>query len=142
FSGYDFAADVGALLHEGGGEAALFQGWAQIAADARSPGDWLIDARRTLLQRHFGAERNALLDVLARLATHGPSGWSRAALAKALDALVAHYPTYRSYVEDGTRQAEDQVWFDRARRAAERGDGRRSEEHTAELQSRENLVCR
>lgn len=123
-TGYDFAADVGALLHEGGGEAALFQGWAQIAADARSPGDWLIDARRTLLQRHFGAERNALLDVLARLATHGPSGWTRAALAKALDALVAHYPTYRSYVEDGTRQAEDQVWFDRARRAAERGDGR------------------
>lgn len=123
-TGYDFAADVAALMHDAAGEDVLFQGWTQIAADDRPAHAWLVEARRTLLERNFGAERNALLNTLMRLAAQsGQPGWSRGAMARALDALLWHYPTYRSYVEAGPRQGADQRWFDMARQAAARGAG-------------------
>ena len=115
-TGYDFAADVGALLHDGAGESRLFSGWCRIAADDRPPHEWVTQARRELLSRHFAAERNRLLDVLMRRARSdgGAHVWNRQAIGQELDALLWHFPTYRSYVEEGSRAVTDQFWFDRA----------------------------
>ncbi len=120
-TGYDFAADAGALLHDAAGEPCMFAGWAALAADDRKPGAWVVDARRQLLERHFAAERDGLLDALAGLAQRDPDtrDWTRPAVGRALDALLCHFPTYRTYVEDGPRVASDQRWFDQARRGAE-----------------------
>lgn len=120
-TGYDFAADVGALLHDAAGEPCLFAGWAEVAADDRRPAAWVLDARRRLLERHFAAEREALLDVLARTAGHDPAtrDWTRPAVGRALDTLLHHFPVYRTYVEGGPRVAGDQRWFDHALRGAE-----------------------
>ncbi|HLT99718.1 MAG TPA: malto-oligosyltrehalose synthase [Burkholderiaceae bacterium] len=111
-TGYDFAADVGALLHDAAGEAALTSLWADISGDARPAKGWLLEARQEMLDRHFIAERRALLRALQ--AQEG----SDTDLEPALDALLRHFPTYRSYVEEGTRSASDQVWFDQAREGA------------------------
>lgn len=120
-TGYDFAADVGALLHDGGGESCLFAGWSQIAGDDRPPREWVVQARRQMLERHFVAERDALLDVLARMASANVTtrDWTRAATGRALAALLCHFPVYRSYVEDDARAPADQRWFDEALRGAE-----------------------
>lgn len=110
-TGYDFAADVGALLHDGGGAPRMFHAWAEFSGDARPPGVWLAEARQEMLDRHFIAERGGLLDALGR-----PQG-----LGRVLDALLRHYPTYRSYVEEEPRAASDQYWFDQALWGAEAG---------------------
>lgn len=117
-TGYDFAADVGALQHDAGGAPKLFQGWSQIAQDDRPAAAWLTEARSELLSRHFPAERNAMLNVLVRLGEGGPPGWTRGAIGRALDALLSHYPVYRSYVDTGARDPADQAWFDEAMQGA------------------------
>ena len=128
-SGYDFMADVGALLHDEGGEACLREGWSRIANDARPPQAWLVEARREMLERHFAAERGRLLDALMSLAQNdiATRDWTRQAIGRVLDSLLCHFPTYRSYVEDTARTSIDQEWFDRALKgaavAAEEDDG-------------------
>lgn len=119
-TGYDFCADVGALLHDAAGEIPLFAGWARIADDRRPVQEWLVGARRELLGRHFSAERGRLLDALAGLAGQDAAtrDWTRPAIGRVLDAVLCHYPVYRSYVEDEPRCAADQRWFDQALRGA------------------------
>lgn len=132
-TGYDFASDVGGLLHDGEGAARLAAGWSEIAGDGRRPEEWLVQARRQMLERHFVAERDALLDVLARIAQADVTtrDWTRPALGRALDALLCRFPVYRSYVEGGPRTPADQVWFDHAVRGAQadtqRDDGLHAE---------------
>src|SRR5690606_41987793 len=53
-----------------------------------------------------------------------------------LDALAGEFPTPGGFIDTGAETRGLRMRHDR-----ERGD-RRSEEHTSELQSRENLVCR
>ncbi|MFA5665238.1 malto-oligosyltrehalose synthase, partial [Castellaniella sp.] len=129
-TGYDFAGDVGALQHAVQGERRLFAAWAGIAADRRPVEAWLSEARQELLDRHFVAERQRLLDALLLLAAENagsetaPQGKAhrfapQSPLGHVLDALLRHYPTYRSYVEDGPRTVVDQYWFDRALKKAE-----------------------
>lgn len=119
-TGYDFMSDAAAVLHDGRGEAVLTDGWMQIAKDDRPAEEWVVAARKQMLERHFAAERNALLDALVRLAgeTVDTRDWTRAAIGRVLDALLRHFPTYRSYVEDGRRTEQDQPWFDKAVRGA------------------------
>lgn len=121
-TGYDFAADVGGLLHAETGATALTERWNEVAGDTRPPEAWLVEARQLLLERHFVAERRALLNVLCRIAggeQDSQQSWSREHMGQALDALLRHYPVYRSYVEDGVRHENDQHWFDVAMRAAQ-----------------------
>ncbi len=114
-TGYDFAAEVGGLLHDASGEAPLSSAWAEISGDARPAKAWLLEARQEMLDRHFIAERRALLEALGALAADEDASDT---VEPAVDALLRHFPTYRSYVEEGARAANDQVWFDRAREAA------------------------
>ncbi|NYT22364.1 malto-oligosyltrehalose synthase [Alcaligenaceae bacterium] len=124
-TGYDFAGDVGALQHDGRGESPLFAAWARLAGDGRPARAWRLEARQEMLDRHFIAERNALLDALLRRAradaaagVRGPLDTPRVPerlpVGRALDALLRHFPTYRSYVEEGPRTAADRFWFGQA----------------------------
>lgn len=118
-SGYDFAADVGGLLHDGAGEAPLSAAWTEICRNPQPPHAWLLEARGEMLARHFIAEREGLLAALRRLPIPAGEGQlDDSALTRAVDALLRHYPTYRSYVEEGTRALHDQYWFDRALQGA------------------------
>ena len=123
-TGYDFMADVGGLLDAESGAVALSRLWAQVSGDDRPAAAWLVEARQTLLDRHFVAERRALLEELYRL-FQGSSdtgertvAWTREQLGESLDALLRHFPVYRTYVEGEERHEPDQVWFDKALSAA------------------------
>ena len=130
-TGYDFAADVGALLHDGDGEEGLSAAWSSVSGDTRPPRAWLLQARQEMLDRHFLAERTALLQALRQLWSNNQASATKqreeegvglldagaqeeGVLERALDALLRHYPVYRSYVEDGPRTASDQHWFDQS----------------------------
>ncbi len=120
-TGYDFAADVGALLHDGDGLSALAGAWARVSGDDRPPEAWLREARQELLDRHFVAERETLFQLLRAAAQQDAEArdWATRELSAVLDALLCCFPTYRSYVEDAARAETDQAWFDRALRCAQ-----------------------
>ncbi|MGY6272238.1 malto-oligosyltrehalose synthase [Achromobacter denitrificans] len=108
-TGYDFMDQVGALLHAPAAEAPLRAFWQALSGDARSPGAQLEAARRRMLARHFPAERLALARVLAGIARQDPHtrDWSANAIDRALSALLAAFPVYRTYAEDGGRGEAD-----------------------------------
>lgn len=118
-TGYDFAADVGALLHDGAGEAPLSAAWTEVCRDVRPPHAWLLEARAEMLDRHFVAERERLYAALRRVPIpEGELRLDESVIVRAVDALLRHYPTYRSYVEEGARTGGDQYWFDQALQGA------------------------
>lgn len=119
-SGYDFMDQVGAFLHDAQGEAPLDQHWAALAPDSLSVTEHVQQARALMLQRHFVAERSALLRCLEALATALPAtrDLTPAAIAQALDAFLVHFPVYRTYADTQGRHATDRVYVSRALEAA------------------------
>ena len=118
-TGYDFMDQVGALLHDPQAEAPLRAFWQMLTGDLRTPQRQLEAARTRMLQRHFSAERLALVRCLERLARHDrrTRDWSAPAMDRVLSAWLAAFPVYRTYAEDGGRSDADR---DRCDAAAQR----------------------
>ena len=98
-SGYDFMDEVSALLHDGSGESALRHFWSAVSS---RPADFAEEeeaARRDVLDRSFGAQLDALIGSLHRIAVMRleTRDITRGAIRRALVALLAHFPVYRSY---------------------------------------------
>lgn len=126
-TGYDFMDQVGALLHAPEAQAQLERCWVALSGDPRDATAQLRDARHRMLARHFPAERQALVRALTRIARFDlrTRDWTSPAIDRVLTALLAAFPVYRSYAEDGGRSAADAHWcrvaLDQAREAL--GDG-------------------
>jgi len=108
-TGYDFMDQVGALLHDPQAEAPLRAFWQMLTGDLRTPQRQLEAARTRMLQRHFPAERLALVRCLERLARQDrrTRDWSAPAMDRVLSAWLAAFPVYRTYAEDGGRSDAD-----------------------------------
>jgi (1->4)-alpha-D-glucan 1-alpha-D-glucosylmutase len=108
-SGYDFMDQVGAVLHDPAGEAPLHTHWTQLSHDDRSPADIVRNARALMLERHFVAEREGVLQVLTRLAQASvhTRDWTREAIARVLDEILVNFPVYRTYANTSGRNAAD-----------------------------------
>jgi len=119
-TGYDFMDQVGALLHAPAAEAPLQAFWQDLSGDTRPARTQLVAARRRMLTRHFAAERLALVRSLERIARLDARSrdWSANAIDRVLSALLAAFPVYRSYAEDGGRGAADRRACRLARRRA------------------------
>ena len=111
-TGYDFMDQTGALLHAPQAQAPMEQFWNTLSGDARSASAQLLDARHRMLARHFPVERQALVRALTRIARQDlrTRDWTSTAIDRVLTALLAAFPVYRSYAEDGGRSAEDARW--------------------------------
>lgn len=122
-TGYDFMDQAGALLHAPDAQAPLEQFWNTLSGDARGAPAQLLDARHRMLARHFPVERQGLVRALTHIAQQDlrTRDWPPTAIDRVLTALLAAFPVYRSYAEDGGRSAEDERWcrlaLDRAREA-------------------------
>lgn len=108
-SGYDFMDQASAVLHDPAAEAVLDGYWASVAHDARPLTDFVHDARRLMLQRHFVAERSGLLRALSRLAQTSvyTRDWTTEAIARVLDEVLVAFPVYRSYAHTSGRDEAD-----------------------------------
>jgi (1->4)-alpha-D-glucan 1-alpha-D-glucosylmutase len=98
-SGYEFMDEVSALLHDGSGESALRHFWSAVSS---RPADFAEEeeaARRDVLDRSFGAQLDALIGSLHRIAVMRleTRDITRGAIRRALVALLTHFPVYRSY---------------------------------------------
>ncbi|HCW21768.1 MAG TPA: malto-oligosyltrehalose synthase, partial [Achromobacter sp.] len=112
-TGYDFMDQVGALLHAPDAEAPLQAFWNTLSGDPRDAPAQLLDARQRMLARHFPAERLALAHALGHVARMDPAtrDWTFPAIDRVLTALLAAFPVYRTYAEDGGRSPADADWI-------------------------------
>lgn len=108
-SGYDFMDQAGAVLHDPAGEAGLTAHWERVAQDARPVDQFLKEARRLMLRRHFVAERKALQRALSGLAQSHPRtrDWTPEAIGRVLDEFLIAFPVYRTYADAEGRCAGD-----------------------------------
>lgn len=107
-SGYTFMNEVGALLHDPAGEAALTRLWRMLGRGGRFDEEERR-ARRYIALELFPAEFNACAHALQAIARSDPHwrDWSLAAIRRVLTELLAHFPVYRTYVDDRGRSAAD-----------------------------------
>ena len=115
-TGYDFMDQVSALLHDPDAEAPLRAFWQLLTGDLRTPQLLLEAARTRMLERHFPAERLALVRSLERMARQRRQtrDWSAVSIDRALSAWLTAFPVYRTYAEDGGRSGADRRCCDSA----------------------------
>ncbi len=114
-SGYDFMDQAGAVLHDPAAEPAMTEHWKVLTGDIRQPTALVHDARKLMLQRHFVAEREGLLQALSRLAAVNVStrDWTPEAIARVLDKILILFPVYRTYAGVEGRNEADASCLDR-----------------------------
>ncbi|CAB3920219.1 malto-oligosyltrehalose synthase [Achromobacter ruhlandii] len=115
-TGYDFMDQVGALLHAPAARDPLTRFWETLSGDPRPAAAQLRAARALMLARHFASERLVLVRALTRVARLDlrTRDWAAPAIDRALTALLAAFPVYRSYAEDGGRGAADRIHWQTA----------------------------
>ncbi|WP_346796137.1 malto-oligosyltrehalose synthase [Halomonas sp. Bachu 37] len=121
-SGYEFMNEVSGIQHDPAGAAPLRRLWGEVSG--RDP-DFLAEVRlarreilTSLLASEFTACARALHTVArARLASRDVT---LAAIRRALQALIVHFPIYRSYADDGGRPDTDAPFFAHAMRGAKK----------------------
>ncbi len=119
-SGYEFMNEVAAIQHDPGGAAPLRTLWQEVSGRSPDFSSEVRLARRevltTLLASEFNACANALHAVArARLASRDIT---LAAIKRALEALIIHFPIYRSYADDAGRPAAEEAFFTQAMQGA------------------------
>ncbi|MCP1316047.1 malto-oligosyltrehalose synthase, partial [Halomonas sp. 707D7] len=115
-SGYEFMNEVAGIQHDPQGAAPLATLWRQVSG--RDP-DFTAEVRQargevleTLLASEYAACARALHAVArARLESRDVTLGS---IERALEALVVHFPIYRSYAGDAGRPEADAAFFARA----------------------------
>ena len=119
-TGYEFMNQVSLLQHDPRGEARLKELWRQVSGRTDDFMEEVRQARQLVLNGtlagDFEAVSQALLrvarsDVMTRDLTHG-------AIRRALQALIMHFPVYRTYITPCGRMAEDEPFFQRAMEGA------------------------
>lgn len=127
-TGYDFMNDVGALLHDAGGEAPLTATWAELSGSNTTYAELICDVRRKILAENLSAELDRAARGIHRIAREHPStrDFTFTAIRRALAELAVHFPVYRMYTHNGARSSADDAYFrqahEGARRALARGD--------------------
>jgi malto-oligosyltrehalose synthase len=119
-SGYDFMSDVGAVLHDGRGEAPLAALWEKVSGRSADFAREEEAARREIVARSFSAQLDACAAAFHRLARVQARELSRASLRRALTELLAHFPVYRTYTTASGRPASDAPFLASATAAARR----------------------
>ncbi|MDR3455475.1 MAG: malto-oligosyltrehalose synthase [Rhodoferax sp.] len=115
-TGYEFMDQLSLLQHDPRGEQPLAELWSRLS---ERPGEFAEEARLARQQILAGglagdceSVAQALLqvardDLMSRDLTLG-------AIRRALQALIVHYPVYRTYINAHGRPAEDEVFFQQA----------------------------
>jgi (1->4)-alpha-D-glucan 1-alpha-D-glucosylmutase len=123
-TGYEFMSDVAALLHDPAGAAPLTRLWTDLAGDTADFAEVEHAARREILFRAFAADTARVVRALEVAVGSGPAARDLPplALARALAAIAARFPAYRTYLVAGPASPADAALLDRALAAAPAGE--------------------
>ncbi|MCW2271075.1 malto-oligosyltrehalose synthase [Pseudomonas sp. MYb187] len=125
-TGYEFMNQVSLLQHDPTGEAILGEAWSALSERPGFAEEVRLARQQVLngsLAGDFESVAQALLqvardDLMSRDLTLG-------AIRRALQALVEHYPVYRTYLNAAGRPVEDEAFFQHALQGARKtlGEG-------------------
>jgi (1->4)-alpha-D-glucan 1-alpha-D-glucosylmutase len=118
-TGYEFMNQVSLLQHDPDGEGELAALWSAVSDRPEFTEEVRLARQQILsasLAGDFESVSQALLqvardDLMSRDLTFG-------AIRRALQALIEHYPVYRTYINACGRPAEDEAFFQQAMRGA------------------------
>ncbi|MGN2251868.1 malto-oligosyltrehalose synthase [Frateuria sp. GZRe12] len=115
-TGYEFMDQVGALLHDGAGEAMLTELWQAISGERADFATVARTARRQILVDSFEAELDRTARALfdAARADVSTRDVSLPAIRRVLVELLVHFPVYRTYAGGLGRDAVDESVFQQA----------------------------
>lgn len=121
-TGYEFMDQVGALLHNADGVAALNKMWTELSGDNDSFATHVINARRQLLRENFVGEFAALTRAVHAVARTEleTRDISQAAIARVLTELLVAFPVYRTYWSEEGRSDADHAVVERTVNEARR----------------------
>lgn len=114
-TGYEFMNQVSLLQHDPAGEAALTALW-QDLSERPAFADEVRQARQLVLQGTLAGDFESVAQALLQVARNDVMSrdLTLGAIRRALQALVEHYPVYRTYIGPCGRPAEDEAFFQQA----------------------------
>ncbi|KIC83138.1 malto-oligosyltrehalose synthase [Pseudomonas sp. C5pp] len=114
-TGYEFMNQVSLLQHDPAGEAALTELWANVSERPDFPEE-VRQARHLVLNASLAGDCESVAQALLQVARNDlmTRDLTLGAIRRALQALVAHYPVYRTYFNACGRPAEDEGFFQQA----------------------------
>jgi len=114
-TGYEFMNQVSLLQHDPAGEAPLTDLWATVSERPEFPEEVRL-ARHLVLNASLAGDCESVAQALLQVARDDlmTRDLTLGAIRRALQALVAHYPVYRTYFNACGRPAEDERFFQQA----------------------------
>ncbi|HHJ1299555.1 TPA: malto-oligosyltrehalose synthase [Pseudomonas sp. H2] len=118
-TGYEFMNQVSLLQHDPAGEAPLTELWANVSERPDFTEEVRL-ARHLVLNASLAGDCESVAQALLQVARDDlmTRDLTLGAIRRALQALVAHYPVYRTYFNACGRPAEDEAFFQQALAAA------------------------
>jgi (1->4)-alpha-D-glucan 1-alpha-D-glucosylmutase len=114
-TGYEFMNQVSLLQHDPAGETPLTELWANVTERPDFPEE-VRQARHLVLNASLAGDCESVAQALLQVARNDlmTRDLTLGAIRRALQALVAHYPVYRTYFNACGRPAEDEGFFQQA----------------------------
>ncbi len=114
-TGYEFMNQVSLLQHEPAGEDALAALWHDLS-ERPAFADEVRQARQLVLQGTLAGDFESVAQALLQVARNDVMSrdLTLGAIRRALQALVEHYPVYRTYINACGRPEEDEAFFQHA----------------------------
>lgn len=114
-TGYEFMNQVSLLQHDPAGEVPLTELWANVSERPDFPEEVRL-ARHLVLNASLAGDCESVAQALLQVARDDlmTRDLTLGAIRRALQALVAHYPVYRTYFNACGRPAEDEAFFQQA----------------------------
>jgi len=115
-TGYEFMDQLSLLQHDPRGEQPLTELWSQLSERPGEFGEEARLARQQILAGGLAGDCESVAQALLQVARDDVMSrdLTLGAIRRALQALIVHYPVYRTYINAGGRPAEDEVFFQQA----------------------------
>ncbi|MBP2082355.1 MULTISPECIES: malto-oligosyltrehalose synthase [Pseudomonas] len=114
-TGYEFMNQVSLLQHDPSGETPLTELWANVTERPDFPEE-VRQARYLVLNASLAGDCESVAQALLQVARNDlmTRDLTLGGIRRALQAVVAHYPVYRTYFNACGRPAEDEGFFQQA----------------------------
>ncbi|WP_136475659.1 malto-oligosyltrehalose synthase [Pseudomonas sp. DG56-2] len=114
-TGYEFMNQISLLQHDPAGEAILSEAWSTLS-ERPAFGEEVRLARQQVLNTGLAGDFESVAQALLQVARDDlmSRDLTLGAIRRVLQALVEHYPVYRTYLHAGGRSQQDAPFFDHA----------------------------
>ncbi|WP_285415439.1 malto-oligosyltrehalose synthase [Pseudomonas sp. efr-133-TYG-5] len=115
-TGYEFMNQLALLQHDPNGEAVLGELWQRYAERPAAFAEEAQLARQQILNGSLASDCESVAQALLQVARDDlmTRDLTLGAIRRVLQALIVHFPVYRTYISAMGRSAQDEVFFQQA----------------------------